>query len=371
LSRKPEGFLKEVIEYLNCTGLRIISVDIASGLYADIHTEHTTVVNANYTVAFQIPKLAFLLPENFYRVGEWNLVDIGLSPHFISEETTNKFYINENFVKSIYKKREKFSHKGTFGRALLIAGSFGKMGAAVLAANGCLRTGVGLLTVQVPKCGIEILQTSLPEPMVICGKSKKNIDFIEWKSLQSDAIGIGPGIGKSSKTLKYFQNILQEYKNPMVIDADAINILSENSELLNILPANSILTPHVIEFERLVGKAKNDFDRTEQLVSFAKDRKVFIILKGNHTAIATPQGELYFNSTGNPGMATGGSGDVLTGILTSLLAQKYSPLEVSILGVYIHGLAGDLAVKELGQESLIASDLVSYLGKAFLSFFKI
>jgi NAD(P)H-hydrate epimerase len=370
LSRKPEGLLEKIIQYINQSSSRIVSVDIASGLYADRTTDHTVVVNPNFTVAFQIPKLAFLLPENSKRVGEWKVVDIGLSSQFIEEEKTNKYLIDRNLIKSIYKKRNKFSHKGNFGRALLVAGSYGKMGTAVLAANGCLRAGVGLLTIQVPKCGVEILQTSVPEAMVISGKSKKAIEPLEWESLQPDAIGIGPGIGKNAKALACLGNILQETETPMVIDADAINLLAENSELLNIIPPNSILTPHVKEFERLAGKAKNDFARIDRLQTFAVDQNLYIVLKGAHTAIATPHGDIYFNTTGNPGMATGGSGDVLTGILTSLLAQGYLPLDACILGVYLHGLAGDLAAKDLSEESLIASDIVQYLGKAFLSIVK-
>lgn len=370
LSRKPEGLLEEVIQYINQSSLRIVSVDIASGLYADKTTHHSVVVNPYYTIAFQIPKLAFLIPENSNRVGDWKLVEIGLSPQFVAEEKTNKYLIDKELVHSIYKKRNKFSHKGNFGRALLVAGSYGKMGAAVLAANGCLRGGIGLLTIQVARCGVEILQTSVPEAMLISGKSKKSIEPLEWKSLHPDAIGIGPGIGKSPKALACLGNILQEIKNPIIIDADAINLLAENSELLDIIPPNSILTPHVKEFERLVGKVNDDFARIEELQKMAVNRKLHLILKGAHTAIATPDGDIYFNTTGNPGMATGGSGDVLTGILTSLLAQGYLPLDACILGVYLHGLAGDLAAKEVSEESLIASDIIHYLGKAFLTISK-
>ena len=367
LTREPEGLLADAIQYMNQSGLRIVSVDIASGLYADKVTNHNTVVNPDYTIAFQIPKLAFLLPENFTRVGEWKTVDIGLSSQFILEEKTNQYFVDANLIKSIYKKRNKFSHKGSFGRALLVVGSYGKMGAAVLAANGCLRAGIGLLTVQVPKCGVDILQTSVPEAMVVSGKAKKTIESLGWDSIEPDTIGIGPGIGKTPKALACLKNILQNTKTPMVIDADAINLLSENEELLNIVPPNSILTPHIKEFERLAGKAEDDFIRLNLLQRMAVDRKLYIVLKGAHTAIATPTGEVFFNSTGNPGMATGGSGDALTGILTSLLAQGYLPLDACLLGVYLHGLAGDLAAKDLSEESLLPSDLISYLGKSFLT----
>ena len=367
LTREPEGLLADVIQYMNQSGLRIVSVDIASGLYADKVTDHRTVVNPDYTIAFQVPKLAFLLPENSARIGEWKIVDIGLSSQFISEEKTNQYYIDANLIKRIYKRRNKFSHKGSFGRALLVAGSYGKMGAAVLAANGCLRAGIGLLTMQVPKCGVDILQTSVPEAMVVSGKSKKTIEPLEWNSLQPDTIGIGPGIGKTPKALACLRNILQNTKTPMVVDADAINLLSENEELLNIVPPNSILTPHLKEFERLTGKSENDFMRLNLLQKMAIDRKLYIVLKGAHTAIATPNGDIFFNSTGNPGMATGGSGDVLTGILTSLLGQGYLSLDACLLGVYLHGLAGDLAAKDISEESLLPSDLISYLGKSFLT----
>ena len=367
LSREPDGLILDTIEHINQTGFPIVSVDIASGLFADKKTSHKSVVTPDYTIFFQIPKLAFFLPENSKYVGDWHSVNIGLSSEYISQENTDKYLIDEDYIKRIYKKREKFSHKGTYGKSLLVVGSFGKIGAAVLAAKGCLRSGVGLLTVQVPDCGVEILQTSVPEAMVVSGKSKKVLEFIDWKKLLPDSIGIGPGIGKDKKTFTTLKKILKEFNKPMVIDADAINLISENSELLKLIPANSILTPHLKEFERLTGIVKDDFQRIEKLISFSKGQKVFTILKGRYTAIATPEGNVFFNPTGNPGMATGGSGDVLTGILTSLLAQSYSPFDASILGVYLHGFAGDLAAKDLGEESLLASDITLYLGKAFLS----
>jgi ADP-dependent NAD(P)H-hydrate dehydratase / NAD(P)H-hydrate epimerase len=367
ISRRPEGLLEGVIQFINNNNLKIVSVDIPSGLYPDKTSVDSIAVNADFTIAFQIPKLAFLMAENSKRVGYWSCVDIGLSTQFITEEQTSYFFLDKSFIKSIYKKREKFSHKGDCGKALLIAGSFGKMGAAVLAAKGCLRAGIGLLTIQVPGCGVEILQSSVPEAMVITGKSKPSIDISNWKDLNPDAIGIGPGIGKGKKSLRVLTKIIQEFKKPIVIDADAINLIAEYPELLDFIAPNSILTPHVKEFERLVGNSKDDFHRLEKLLHFSKKQNVFTILKGRHTAISTPSGEIYFNSTGNPGMATGGSGDVLTGIITSLLAQGYSSFEASVLGVYIHGLSGDIAAKKISEESLIASDLTFFLGKAFLS----
>ncbi|HMV44494.1 MAG TPA: NAD(P)H-hydrate dehydratase, partial [Leptospiraceae bacterium] len=285
---------------------------------------------------------------------------------FIEEEKTDSYFLNKNFLKSIYKRRDPFAHKGNYGKALLVSGSYGKMGAAILAARGCLRSGVGLLTVQVPKKGVEILQISVPEAMVVSGKRKKTISEIDWKEFDIDAIAIGPGIGKEDQTLKTLTSLLTEVKKPMVLDADALNLISENPKLLDLIQPNTILTPHFKEFERLVGKSENDFHRISLLRNFAKDKKIFIVLKGKHTAIATPEGDVYFNGTGNPGMATGGSGDVLTGVILSLLAQGYEPLHASLFGVYLHGLAGDIAAKKFGEESLLPSDLINYLGNAFL-----
>lgn len=368
LSRSIQGIAKKVILKLNelCTDkeLQLISVDIASGLFADKSSEDQTIIRPDWTISFQSPKLAFLLPQNEQFVGNWEAIPIGLDERFKEQEHPSYQLITESWIKSKLKKRSKFSHKGTFGRGLLIAGSYGKVGAAVLALKGALKSGIGLLTIQAPKCAYEILQTTVSEAMVISDGHPEFISKIEDSSI-FDAVAIGCGLGKEMLTVQALKNFLKNHFQPMVLDADALNILAENPEFLNDVPHNSILTPHPKEFERLVGKAKNDFERLDLLKEFTQKHRVFVVLKGTYTAIASPEGMIYFNATGNPGMATGGSGDVLTGILLALLTQGYSSLETTLLGVFFHGKAGDLALEQESQESLLPSDLIQSLGMAF------
>ncbi len=362
LSRPAEGIYALAIQAINESSKVCVAVDVPSGLFADKHSEGA-IVNADFTVSFELPKLAFMLPENYSYVGSWHIVDIGLSKAFVKDVTTGRYYLEKKSVKKILKQRSTFDHKGDHGRALLMAGSFGKMGAAVLAARAALRAGVGLLTVHVPKQGYLIIQSNVPEAMA---SIDANEDILtSHPPLDSfDAVGIGPGIGQSEKTVAALKELLISFKQ-LVIDADALNILGSHRDLLRAIPPGCILTPHPKEFERIVGPWTNDFERLEKLVKLAKETQSTIILKGAHTSIASAYGEVHFNSTGNPGMATGGSGDVLTGMLTGLLAQKYSSEDAAILGVYLHGLAGDLAAREKGMNSLIASDIIDFLPAAF------
>jgi len=364
LARAAEGSFKKAIEAINASSAVRVAVDIPSGLFADQHTTGVA-VKAHHTVTFQLPKLAFLLSENSSFVGEWYRVDIGLDKSWLRKAEATRFFMTRKTARDILKPRPHFSHKGDYGHALLISGSLGKMGAAVLSARGALRAGVGLLTVHVPTAANHILQTSLPEAMLSLDPS----DVMFTKSPNVDVynvIGVGPGLGQSEQTAKALGKILEEGK-PMVIDADALNLLATHRELLQLVPAGSILTPHPKEFERLAGKSANEFDRLEKQLTLAMQLKSVVLVKGAHTAIATPNGKTIFNSTGNPGMATAGSGDVLTGILTGLLAQDYSADDAALLGVYLHGLAGDLGSSELGENSIIAGDLIEYLPDAFKS----
>lgn len=364
LSRPIEGLYARVIENLNKYAAVRIAIDIPSGLQTDTPSSGT-IFNAHHTLSFQLPKLAFFFPENTQWVGEWHLVKIGLSQKFIAEAQTNHFYLQRKDILKILKPRNKHDHKGTFGKALLIAGSYGKMGAAILAARAALRSGVGLLTVHIPKSGVDILQTSVPEAMA-------NVDHHEywWNDTVEcehfDAVGIGPGLGTENESVKAFGKTLESSTKPMVIDADGLNMLAMHPELLYLLPNHSILTPHMKEFERLVGSWPTGFERLEKQLDFAKRTKSILVVKGAYSSITTSEGEIYFNPTGNPGMATGGSGDVLTGILTGLLAQGYTSKEAALLGVYLHGLAGDMGIKEVGMQALIASDIVNFLGKAYI-----
>jgi len=277
--------------------------------------------------------------------------------------------VTSKHISSFIKNRNQESHKGTYGHALIIAGSFGKMGAAVLAAKACLKTGVGLLTMYVPKCGYTILQSTVPEAMVICTESETTIS--EFTNLNNfNVVGIGCGIGKSAETKKTLRETIRRFEKPMVIDADAINIIAENKAWLKWIPAESIFTPHAVEFERLVGKSTNEIEKNKLQIAFSKKYNVYVVLKGHHTAITCPNGNTFTNTTGNAGMAKAGNGDALTGMITALLAQGYTPEQACIAGVYLHGLAGDIAVKETGEFSLLASDLIDTIGKAFFEIFQ-
>ncbi|WKN33028.1 NAD(P)H-hydrate dehydratase [Porifericola rhodea] len=376
LSRKVEGIFAKVIEKINASEAAVVSIDIPSGLFADkpLEEEGCSIIQATYTFTFQMPKIAFLLPETTRYTGTWETLDIGLDRDYINQADADYYYTDEMLVRSILKRRKIHAHKGDFGKTILVCGSHGKMGAAVLCARACLHSGVGLLTVHVPECGYQILQMSAPEAMTTVDRHQ--YIFTDLPQAGSTALnnyttlGIGPGLGTAEETTLALKNILEKAKSlqmPSVLDADALNICSKNPELLELLPENSILTPHPKEFERLTEPAKNDFHRLQLLQSFAKRYKVFVVLKGAHTAVGTSNGKICFNSSGNPGMASGGTGDALTGIITGLLSQKYDPLEAAILGVYLHGKAGDLAVESMGQQAMLASNLIDHIGAAYKS----
>ncbi len=363
LSRPVDGLYAAVIRIMNQTNAVRVAVDIPSGLLPD-GPSTGEVVQAHHTVTFQLPKLAFLLPENFQFTGKWHVVDIGLSKKFINQAECRHFLLTRAGIKKLVLHRSKFDHKGRFGHALLVAGSTGKMGAAVLAATGVLRSGSGLLTVHVPKSGYAVIQTAVPEAMASVDPSDDV--FTQAPPLDSfNVIGIGPGLGTDGHTVNAFESLLSEVSVPMVIDADALNILATHRHLMNLIPKGSILTPHPGEFRRLAGNYRNDFERLDRQLEMAARAQAVVMVKGAHTAIALPDGTLWFNNTGNPGMAKGGSGDALTGILTGLMARGYPAADAARLGCWIHGLAGDVAVHEKGCESLITRDLLEKLPDAF------
>ena len=362
LSRPAEGLLAVVIGAMNESSARVISVDIASGLYMNqINGKDDAIVKPDYTISFQLPKLAFMIPHNGPFVGDWQVVNIGLDQDFIENTETPYFFTDKKSAKKLIRDREKFSNKGTFGHALLLAGSHGKMGAAQLCGGACLRSGAGLLTMHVAACGYQIIQIALPEAMCTVDIHEKMLTTLPELDSYS-AIGVGPGLGKEPQTLQMLEELIDKAKVPMVWDADALNLLSENLDLLKKLPEHTIVTPHPKEFERLAGKTKDDYARLELARDFAQEHQLIVVLKGAHTAVVFPDGTVHFNATGNAGMATGGAGDVLTGILTSLLAQKYDPQDAARLGVYQHGMAGDRAAKARTKVSMIASDIVENLG---------
>lgn len=367
INRSLEGVTEKLVQHINASGCEIVSIDIPSGLFVDHSSKGNTIVKATHTLSFQCYKPAFLFAENEEYIGNVEILDIGLHKDFYQSAHSRFELLDDEIIHSIYKPRKRFSHKGTFGHALMIAGSYGKIGAAILSAKACLRSGAGLLTCHIPKCGYDILQTSVPEVMVMTDFNSSFITKIEDDLTKYKAIGIGPGLGTASETKMFLRELFDNYRNPIVLDADALNIIASQKELLQMIPAGSILSPHPKEFERLFGETANEFDRVLLALQKAAELKCIIILKGHHSFIATPDGKGFFNSTGNAGMATAGSGDVLTGILTGLLAQGYNSVEAAILGVYLHGVAGDLAAKEISMEALVAGDIVGMLGDAFLS----
>lgn len=365
LTRPPEGIYAQTIDCINQSGATRVAVDMPSGLLAD-GPSAGAIVKADYTVTFQLPKLAFMLPQSHPYVGEWVIVDIGLDKNFINGAECHRYLLTKRGIRKILKHRSKFDHKGKFGHALLVAGSYGKMGAAVLAARAALRSGPGLVTVHIPAHGYTVLQTAVPEAMVSVDVDTNYISSVADLANYA-AIGVGPGLGVNKQVIKALAQLMEKYNRAMVLDADALNVVSTDRALFGLIPKGSILTPHPGEFERLVGSWKDDFERLQKQIELSSTLKSVILVKGAHTAIASPDGDIYFNNTGNAGMAKGGSGDALTGILTGLLSRGYSSLEAAQLGCWLHGLAGDLAVHEKGVESLTASDLIEKLPDSFRS----
>lgn len=365
LSREVEGIAANLIKELNSLPVFRLSIDIPSGLFSEDNALNNGVIfHAHHTLSFELPKLAFLLPEKGNYVGDFSLLDIGLDKGFLMQQDSSYHYMNKAMLAPILRPRFKFSHKGTYGHALLVAGSTGKMGAAALAARACLRSGAGLVTAETVKAGVLAIQTSVPEAMTQLNEGEKHLKG-NVNTSGYNAVGIGPGIGTEEETETCLKLLIQNTSRPLLIDADGINLLAENKTWLAFLPKESLLTPHPGEFQRLVGKWESDLEAIDKQIELSKKYGIYLVLKGAHTRISCPDGRLFFNSTGNPGMATAGSGDVLTGIILGLLAQGYSSEQASILGVYLHGLSGDLAAEDLGYESLIAPDIIEYLPKAF------
>jgi hydroxyethylthiazole kinase-like uncharacterized protein yjeF len=360
LNRPLSGSYAALIQQMNVASCLKIAIDTPSGLLPEM-PENAIAFKADHVFSFHSPKPAFLLPASEDYVREFSVLDIQLL--LPSEKEDDFFFIQEDEIRKLILPRPRFSHKGTFGHALLLAGSEGKMGAAILAAKACLRSGTGLLTVQVPGCGRDILQLAAPEAMVIADPAQNHLsNFPETKNHQ--AIGTGPGIGQLPETQNVIRFLLSCGK-PLVLDADALNLISAHPELLHHLPPNAILTPHPKEFERLSGFSGSHLQRWTAARAFARKHSIFLILKGAFSLICTPDGKAFFNPTGNPGMAKGGSGDALTGLLTGLLASGYSPLSSCQLGTYLHGLAGDLATQSLGSHAMQASDTIRFLPDAW------
>jgi len=363
-SRKIEGEELKILNELNFLQNIKISIDIPSGLFADKNIDENSIVfKADYTLSFQFWKKSFLYPETGKYTGKVVILDIGLHSQYINETETSNFIVDDDWIEKIFKPRNEYSHKGSFGKVGIIGGSYGKMGAAVLSVKAALKSGAGLVFALSPQCGYEILQTSLPEAMFIEG-GKQCIENIKMD--QDIVLGIGPGLGTHHKTEESLLNFLKNYSSPLVLDADALNIISKDPSYINLIPKNSIITPHPKEFERIFGKTKDSFKRSDLAVQKAMDHTIYIVLKDHHTQIITPEGNIFYNITGNSGLAKGGSGDILTGIITSLLAQGYSPENAAVLGVWLHGKSADFAAEKHSKESMQPTDVIRELENIFL-----
>ena len=364
--RQPlQGGFVMLARYINDSGAFVISIDVPSGLFGEWNENvlHRDMIHANITYAFQNPRLSFFFEENADVLGDWELLDINLDVEKMKSMPTDFMLVEASSVLPFLKPRPKFSAKRDYGSALIMAGSLGMMGAAVMSAKACLRTGAGLVTVHSAKRGMPILQTAVPEAMF---EPDRNENFISDMSIHHthQAVAIGPGIGTNDCTIDALESLLKNCKSPLLLDADALNCIARRPSLLEILPAQTIITPHVGEFDRIFGQHPNSEERLKKAIDMAKYYNIIIVLKGHYTATVRPTGRVYFNSTGNPGMATAGSGDVLTGVITAFLAQGYRPEHAATVGVYVHGLAGDIAAQENGEYGLVATDIAANCGKA-------
>ena len=361
LTRPVEGLNAELITHINSSGVEVFSIDIPSGLFAEDNSQNGgAIIKADIVISFQFPKLAFLFADKSPYIGEWEVWDIGLDTDAI-EETESSFFLLENEDVSLrLRPRPKFSHKGTYGHALLIAGQAGMMGAAILATKACLRSGVGLVTTHVPRHSGDLLQATVPEALVSSDRSE--LMFTEEVDVSNySAVGIGPGMGTKKNTQTAFYHLLTNCDKPLVVDADGLNILSQNKDWLTLLPKNTIITPHPKEFDRLTKEHASAYDRWQSQRAFAQQYGVIVVLKGAHTSVVMPDGRCYFNTTGNAGMASAGVGDVLTGIVLGLLSQSYTAEDAALVAVYWHGKAADIFAEQHMQQSLMASDIVEYL----------
>jgi NAD(P)H-hydrate epimerase len=339
LNKPLAGNYKKLVEYINSLQKTVVAVDVPTGFFTEGEVNmEATAIKANLVITFQQPKINFLLPESATVIKCWEAVNIGLDEAFIRSLNSPYQLVEESDIRKLLKPRHRFSNKGTYGHALLIAGQSKTMGAALLTASACAYTGAGLTTACVPESGLTALNTYLPELMAIIRKGNE-LPEIKWG--QYNAIGIGPGLGKDDQALALLTSLLTNYQSPIVVDADGLNLLAEDPSLLKKLPKGSILTPHMKEFDRLFGEHANWWQRIQTAIKKAQEYDICILLKNDYTITATPEGKIYFNSTSNPAMAIGGMGDVLTGIITSLLAQKYTSEDACLIGAFIHGKAGD------------------------------
>ncbi len=368
LNRPIEGWVAKLVRSINDSKAFTLAIDMPSGLFSDqAPVSDAAVIEADFTLSFQAPKLVFFLPETMDYVGDLQVLDIGLDRKFLAEVSSRIHLIEKVEAANLYQPRKTNSHKGDYGHALIVGGSYGKIGSVLLTAKAALKTGSGLCSLYIPECGYNIVQTGLPEAMVLTDKDSEQITAYP-EDFEADVVCFGMGAGTSQKTVGALEALLNSVKKPIVIDADGLNILSSNKRLLDLLPKNSVLTPHPGELKRLIGEWQGDFDKLEKAKNFSKKYDVILVIKGAHS-FTIKGDEIYINNSGNPGMATAGSGDVLSGVITSLIGQSYESLTAAIVGVYLHGRSGDLAAYELGYESVLAGDIAQNIGKAIKDLF--
>lgn len=365
ISEPLKGGFMAVAKLINDSGAYVISIDVPSGFFGEwnSHAKRADMVHANLTLALQFPRLSFFFEENAPVIGEWHLLDIELDKEKIRESKTDFMLVDDRNVRPLLKERKPFSAKRDYGSVLMMAGSAGMMGAAVMSARAALRSGAGLVTVHSASCGMPIVQTAVPEAIF---EPDHNKYFITEMKLhhQHHAVAVGCGIGTSEATINALEDLMKNSRLPLVLDADALNCIAKRQSLLQLIPVNSVITPHAGEFDRLFGEHASDEERLKKAIEMAQFYNIFIVLKGHYTATVRPTGRVYFNSSGNPGMATAGSGDVLTGVIAALMAQGYLPEHAATIGAYLHGVAGDMVAEKLGEESLLASDIADYIGRA-------
>jgi NAD(P)H-hydrate epimerase len=366
LNRPVKGLPAIIIRHINENASCVVSIDIPSGLSGEDNRSKNSknIIKASYTVTFEFPFLSFFIAENEKFIGELNIIPIGLHPDTIEKTETSYHILRLETIREILIPRKKFSHKGTYGHALVISGRYGMMGAAVLSVKASIRGGAGLTTAFIPRSGCNIMQATVPEALIQMDKSSEIFSRIPDLS-GFQAVACGPAIGQSHVTAEALHELILNTSVPLILDADALNILSEHNDWLEHLPSGSVLTPHPKEFDRLAGISTDSYSRHLKQLEFTRRYNVILIIKGAHTMISSPDGKCYLNTTGNPGMATGGMGDVLTGLLVSLIAQGYDSLNASLIAVFIHGLAADIALESSSMEALIAGDVIENFGKAF------
>lgn len=368
LNRPADEWVQKLFQHFRNSGAFTLSIDIPSGLYTDqVPKDENSVVWANYTLTFQTPKLVFFLPETAKYTKEWEVLDIGIDPEYLYKLETEAELIGKYEMLSVYQPRDKFSHKGNFGHALVIGGSHGKMGAVTLSTKAALIVGAGLVSAFIPNGGYQVLQTTFPEAMVLTDEDNWKISNIQF-DFEPTVIGLGMGMGTHENTLAAFEQFLKTNKAPLVIDADGLNLLAKKKTLLKLLPELTVLTPHPKELERLVGSWNDDFEKLNKVKKFSKKYHVVVVIKGANT-ITVYKDQMYVNTTGNPGLATAGSGDVLTGMITGLISQGYDPISAAVFGVYLHGKSADIQVEKYGYQALIASHVIEGIGAAYLDLF--